>query len=83
MPVWWSLPVCLSDLPAVVAFATNNQHIFVFVSNHVSKGRVALYKYAGIDGNIQFAAEFGHTLRLMLSATVGKENEGDTLRLEI
>jgi hypothetical protein len=83
MPAWWSLPICLSDLPAIVAFATNNQHVFVFVFDHVSKGRMALYEYARIDGYVQFAAKFGHTLRLTLSTAVGKENEGDSLRLEI
>lgn len=44
---------------------------------------MALHEHAGVDLDIQLAAQVGHALRLMLAAAIGKEDEGYALGLQI
>lgn len=77
------VPVCLCNLSALVAISTDHHYGLVLVLVHIGERRVTLYKHARIHLDIQLAAQVGHALRLMLSATIGKENERYSLRLEV
>lgn len=44
---------------------------------------MALYKDAGVKGNLKSTAQVGHSFRFVLAAAIGEEDEGDALRLKI
>lgn len=44
---------------------------------------MTLHEHTGVDRHVQLAAQVGHSLRLMLAAAIGKEDEGNALRLEV
>ena len=44
---------------------------------------MALHKHASVERDAQLAAQVSHPLRLVLTAAIGKEDEWDTLCLQI
>lgn len=52
-------------------------------SRQLCKRRVRLHEHGLIEGHFEQLAKLFHTLLLGLAATIGKEDEGDTVVLEI
>ena len=52
-------------------------------SRHLCKRRVRLHEHGCIEGHFEQLAKLFHTLLFGLAATIGKEDERDTVSLEI